>query len=160
VQSLEIFTPNGAGTWSAPKVLPFNYFYYPWTLLLPGGDLFIAGPQKPARRFNPAAATIIDDPARQFNQISSQRGVNMDGTAVLLPLKPPAYAPRVMVLGGSAADAQQTAEWIALSATHPAWQALPSLNVARDKVNSVLLPDGHVVVVGGIETLPDGGPAE
>jgi len=79
---------------------------------------------------------------------------------VLLPLKPPAYAPRVMILGGSAADAQQTAEWIDLSATHPAWQALPNLNVARDKVNSVLLPDGRVLVIGGIQTLPDGGPAE
>jgi hypothetical protein len=84
----------------------------------------------------------------------------MDGTAVLLPLKPPSYAPRVMVLGGSAADAQQTAEWIDLSAPQPVWQALPGLNVPRDKVNSVLLPDGRVLVVGGIETLPDGGPAE
>lgn len=160
VQSLEIFTPGGAGTWSAPKTVPFNYFYYPWTFLLPGGDLFIAGPQKPARRFNAAAATIVDDPARQYNQLSSQRGVNMDGTAVLLPLKPPTYTPRVMILGGSAADAQQTAEWIDLSAAHPAWQALPNLNVPRDKVNSVLLPDGRVLIAGGIETLPDGGPAE
>jgi plastocyanin len=159
VQSLEIFNP-GAGTWSAAKTVPFNYFYYPWTFLLPGADLFIAGPQKPARRFNPAATPIVDDPARQYNQISSQRGVNMDGTAVLLPLKPPNYAPRVMVLGGSAADAQQTAEWIDLSAVHPAWQALPNLNVPRDKVSSVLLPDGQVLVVGGIDTLTDGGPAE
>jgi plastocyanin len=160
VQSLEVFTPGGVGTWSPPKTVPFNYFYYPWTFLLPGGDLFIAGPQKPARRFDPTAATIVDDPARQYNQISSQRGVNMDGTAVLLPLKPPNYAPCVMILGGSAADAQQTAEWIDLSATHPAWEALPNLNVPRDKVNSVLLPDGRILVVGGIETLSDGGPAE
>ena len=79
---------------------------------------------------------------------------------MLLPLKPPNYVPRVMVLGGSAADAQQTAEWIDLSAANPAWEALPNLNVPRDKVNSVLLPDGRVLVVGGIETLPDGGPAE
>jgi hypothetical protein len=84
----------------------------------------------------------------------------MDGTAVLLPLKPPGFEPRVMVLGGSALDAQQTAEWIDLSVASPTWQALPNLNVARDKVNSVLLPDGRVLVVGGIETLPDGGPAE
>lgn len=160
VQSLEIFTPGGGGAWSAPKTVPFNYFYYPWTFLLPGGDLFIAGPQKPARRFSPGATPIIDDPARQYNQISSQRGVNMDGTAVLLPLKPPNYTPRVMVLGGSAADAQQTAEWIDLSVANTAWEALPNLNVPRDKVSSVLLPDGHVLVVGGIETLPDGGPAE
>jgi len=160
VQSLEIFTPNGAGTWSAPKAVPFNYFYYPWTFLLPGGDLFIAGPQKPARRFDPSAAVITDDPARRYNQISSQRGVNMDGTAVLLPLKPPHYEPRVLILGGSAADAQQTAEWIDLSVAAPVWQALPNMNVPRDKVNSVLLPDGRVLVAGGIETLPDGGPAE
>jgi plastocyanin len=157
VQSFEVFTPGGAGAWSAPKALPFNYFYYPWTFLLPGGDLFIAGPQKPARRFDPMAMPIVD---KQYNQISSQRGVNMDGTAVLLPLKPPHYEPRVLILGGSAPDAQQTAEWIDLSVANPQWQALPNLNVTRDKVNSVLLPDGHVLVVGGIETLPDGGPAE
>ena len=161
VQSFEIFTPGGGGgAWSAPKAVPFNYFYYPWTFLLPGGDLFIAGPQKPARRFNPSAAVIVDNPALQYNQISSQRGVNMDGTAVLLSLKPPNYEPRVMVLGGSAADAQQTAEWIDLSVPNPSWQALPNLNMPRDKVNSVLLPDGRILVVGGIETLPDGGPAE
>ena len=160
VQSLEIFSPGGAGIWSAPKTLPFNYFYYPWSFLLPGGDIFIAGPQKPARRFDPMATPIVDNPARQYNQISSQRGVNMDGTAVLLPLKPPLYKPQVLVLGGSAVDAQQTAEWIDLSVASPSWQALPGLNVARDKVNSVLLPDGRVVVAGGIETLPDGGPVE
>lgn len=160
VQSFEIYTPGGTGAWSAPKTLPFNYFYYPWTFLLPGGNLFIAGPQKPARRFNPAATPIVDTPANQFNQISSQRGVNMDGTAVLLPLRPPHYEPRIMVAGGSAPDAQQTAEWIDLSLAAPAWQALPDMNVPRDKVNSVLLPDGRVLIAGGIQTLPDGGPAE
>jgi plastocyanin len=161
VASLEIYTPGGGGgSWSAPKAVPFNYYYYPWTFLLPGGDLFVAGPQKPARRFTPSAAVIVDNPAKQYNQISSQRGVNMDGTAILLPLRPPNYEPRVMVLGGSAPDAQQTAEWIDLSVANPAWQALPNLIMPRDKVNSVLLPDGRVLVAGGIETLPDGGPCE
>jgi plastocyanin len=166
--SLEIFTPGGAGAWSTPKALPFNYFYYPWTFLLPGGDLFIAGPQKPARRFDPTANPVIDDPARQYNQISPQRGVNMDGTAVLLPLRPPNYEPRVLVAGGTLAPAWspteagalKTAEWIDLSVDASAWQALPDMNVARDKLNSVLLPDGRVLVVGGFETPPDGGPVE
>jgi plastocyanin len=168
--SMEIFTPGGTGTWSAPKPLPFNYLYYPWTFLLPGGDLFIAGPQKPARRFDPTANPVVDDPARQYNQIASpQRGVNMDGTAVLLPLRPPHYQPRVLVAGGTSnganwssteAGALRTAEWIDLSAPAPAWTALPDMNVARDKVNSVLLPDGRVLIVGGFETPPDGGPAE
>ena len=56
----------------------------------------------------------------------------MDGTAVLLPLRPPQYEPRVMVVGGSASDARQTAEWIDLSVVAPAWQALPNLIMARD----------------------------
>ncbi|MHB8503379.1 MAG: galactose oxidase-like domain-containing protein [Candidatus Acidiferrales bacterium] len=168
--SLEIFTPGGAGTWSAPKTVPFNYFYYPWTFLLRGGDLFIAGPQKPARRFNPAATPIIDDPSRQYNQLTpQQRGVNMDGTAVLLPLRPPNYEPRVLIAGGtsdgaiwtaSETDPLQSAEWIDLSVAAPAWQALPDMNVARRHVNSVLLPDGRVLILGGVEMPPDGGPVE
>jgi plastocyanin len=160
VDSFEIFTPGGAGTWSVPKALPYNYFYYPWTFLLPDGDLFIAGPQKPARRVRWTATPVVDDPLRRHDQVFPQRGINMDGTAVLLPLRPPGYAPRILIAGGDGPATQQSAEWIDLSAPAPAWQALPNMNVPRDKVNSVLLPDGHVLIVGGIETLPDGGPAE
>ncbi len=160
VTSFEIFTPGaGGGSWSAPKTVPFNYFYYPWTFLLPGGDLFIAGPQKPARRFDHTANPIVDDPMRRYNQLSPPRGFNMDGTAVLLPLRPPDYRPRVLVAGGIA-PADQTAEWIDLSAPAPAWEALPNLNVPRDKLNSVLLPDGRVFIAGGVLSLADGGPAE
>ncbi len=165
--SFEIYS---GGAWSAPKALPFNYFYYPWTFLLPGGDLFVAGPQKPARRFDPTATPIIDNPAKQYNQLSpQQRGVNMDGTAVLLPLRPPKYEPRVLIAGGtsdgaiwtaSEKDPLQTAEWIDLSAAAPAWQALPDMNVARRHLNSVLLPDGRVLILGGVEMPPDGGPIE
>ena len=168
--SFEIFTPGGPGAWSAPKTVPFNYFYYPWTFLLHGGDLFIAGPQKPARRFNPAVTPIIDDPSRQYNQLTAQqRGVNMDGTAVLLPLRPPNYEPRVLIAGGTSdgaiwtpteADPLASAEWIDLSVATPAWQALPDMNVARRHVNSVLLPDGRVLILGGVEMPPDGGPVE
>src|SRR5439155_13446823 len=104
--SFEIFDPAGGGSWSAAEPLPFNYFYYPWTFLLPGGDLFIAGPQKPARRFNPSATPIIDDPAKQYNQLTPlQRGVNMDATAVLLPLRPPHYEPRVLIACGTSRGA-------------------------------------------------------
>jgi len=45
-KSIEVYDPQ-TGTWSAPKPLPatFDFVYYPWTYLLPGGDLFIAGHQ-------------------------------------------------------------------------------------------------------------------
>ena len=159
VPSFEIYSPGGGGSWSAPKSLPFNYFYYPWTFLLPGGDLFVAGPQKPSRRFNPNASPVV---AQQYNQLyPQQRGVNMDGTSVLLPLRPPSYKPRVLVAGGTDRGANwsstemgalQSAEWIDLSVASPAWQALPDMNIARDKVNSVLLPDGRILILGGYET--------
>jgi hypothetical protein len=34
------------------------------------------------------------------------------------------------------------------------------MNIARDNVNSVLLPDGRVAIMGGFNTPPDGGPVE
>lgn len=160
--SLEVFTPGGAGSWSAPKALPFNFLFYPWTFVLPNGLLFIAGPQKPARRFDWTVTPVPDPVANQFNQVFPQRGVNMDGTAVLLPLRPPNYEPRVLIAGGNGPAVQQSAEWIDLSAATPAWQSLaPGLNIPRDKLTSVLLPDGQVIVVGGaVGALPDGGPVE
>jgi plastocyanin len=162
----EIYDP-ATGTWSAPVTLPFNYLWYPWTFLLPLGDLFIAGPQKPARRFDYTATPIVNDPMREYNQVYPQRGVNMDGTAVMLALKPPLYQPRILIAGGSSvywtsseAGALKTAEWIDLSVASPVWQALPDMNIARDHTNSVLLPDGRVVIMGGVDLPPDGGPVE
>jgi hypothetical protein len=134
---------------------------------LPDGQLFIAGPQKPSRRFDYAATPIVDTPANQFNQVYPQRGVNMDGTAVLLPLRPPGFEPKVLIAGGSStywsgtdAGALKTAEWIDLSSASPAWTAVPDMNVARDHMQSVLLPDGRVVVMGGTDLQPGGGPIE
>ena len=168
--NFEIFDPAGAGgtgAWSAPVPLPFNYLWYPWTFVLPDGDLFIAGPQKPARRFDYHTTPVVDDPARQYQQVYPQRGVNMDGTAVLLPMRPPNYAPRVLIAGGSSsywsgtnAGALNTAEWIDLSAASPTWSALPNMNIARDHLQSVLLPDGRVVFMGGTDLTPGGGPIE
>jgi hypothetical protein len=158
---IEIFAAGGAGSWSAANPTPFNYLYYPWTFLLPGGQLFVAGPQKPSRRFDPAGAPIADDPNQRWDQIYSQRGVNMEGTAVLLPLRPPQYTPRVLICGGSPVDAQQSSEWIDLSQAPPTWQDAGELNVPRSRLNSVLLPDGRVMIAGGAtDVRPDGGPVE
>ena len=109
-------------------------------------------------------------PRAAVDQVYPARGVNMEGTAVLLPLRPPGYAPRVLIAGGTGATrlnwnagesgAMKSAEWIDLSAAAPAWQALPDMNVERGKLNSVLLPDGRVAILGGWENPPDGGPIE
>jgi hypothetical protein len=136
-----------------------HHEFYPWTYLLPGGRLFIAGPHVPTQRFDLAnpAGTLESFPTIAGNR--STGGEN--GTSVLLPLRGPAYAPRALILGGDPAPAQQTAEIIDLSVASPTWTAVPNLNVARPgQVNSVLLPDGHVFVAGGIYGAGDGGPCE
>ena len=88
---------RGGGAWSAPKPYRSTTSITHGPSCCPVGDLFIAGPQKPARRFNPAATPIVDDPARQYNQISLaarrqhgwHRGVAAAQTA--------RYVPRVMI---------------------------------------------------------------
>jgi len=160
--SIEVYDP-GAGTWSAPKPLPasFDYAFYPWTYLLPGGELFIAGHQQTTRRFDWTATPIIDDPAKKWDTNAGDRspGGAEKGTSVLLPLRPPNYEPRVLIAAGSTAAAQQTAEMIDLSVATPSWTNLKNLNVPRlEQCTSVLLPDGKVFLAGGVIGSP--GPAE
>lgn len=161
-KSIEVYDPQ-TGTWSVPKMLPltFDYAYYPWTYLLPGGDLFIAGHQGVTRRFDWTANPIVDDPALKWSTIAGDRspGGGEKGTSVFLPLRPPTYAPRVLIAAGNSLPAQQTAEMIDLSTAVPAWTALPNLNVTRpEQCTACLLPDGKVFIAGGVPGAP--GPAE
>jgi hypothetical protein len=168
-KTIEIYNP-GPKTWDPPIALPstFDYLYYPWTYLLPGGDLFIAGPTGITRRFNPLAP--VDDPSKTWPSIAGNRSsVGEKGTSVLLPLLPPDYKPRVLIAGGDTPapppgipvthPSSETAEIIDLSAATPAWKPLPNLNKARPhQVNTVLMPDGRIFLAGGIAN--SGGPAE
>jgi len=123
------------------------------------------------RRFDWTASPIVDDPAQAWNTIAGDRSFMGDtgelGTSVLLPLRPPLYALRVLIAGGdgslSPADrvskVQITAEMIDLSVPAPAWTALPDMNVPRPRqFTATLLPDGKVFIAGGVPNSP--GPAE
>jgi plastocyanin len=162
-KSIEVYDPQ-AGTWSAPKALPatFDYVYYPWTYLLPEGDLFIAGHQGVTRRFDWTANPIVDDPAMSWTTIAGDRspGGGEKGTSVLLPLRHDQnYAPHVLIAAGNTAAAEQSSEMIDLSAAVPAWTALPDLNEARpEQCTACLLPDSKVLIAGGVVGSP--GPAE
>jgi FtsP/CotA-like multicopper oxidase with cupredoxin domain len=161
-QTIEVYDPT-PGTWQPPIPLPstfwstipdpnVDYLYYPWTYLLPGGDLFIAGPRSVTRRFNWTTTPIIDDPAHRWNTIAGNRSTGGEkGTSVLLPLNAPDYRPRVIIAGGNTNTSKKTAEIIDLGAVSPAWSALPDLNQERaEQVNTVLLPDGRVFLAGGV----------
>lgn len=160
-KSFEVYD-HGAGSWSAPIPVPgsmYHHQYYPWSYVLPGEKVFIAGPHAPTQRFDWDMSGVSN--LESFPTIAGDRSTGGEkGTSVLLGLRPPEYRPQVLIAGGDFGPAQQTAEWIDLSSPTPTWQALPNLNVARaQQVNSVLLPDGRVLVAGGVDG-PDGGQAE
>ena len=159
--TIEIYDP-AAGTWSAPKPMPaaFDYLFYPWVYLLPDGELFVGGPQEIARKFDWSAAVIAGDPAKTWPTGKGDRGSNMNGTSVLLALRPPDYKPVVLIMGGAPAIVQKSTQVMDLSAATPAWADGPDLKQNRINCTAVLLPNGHVFIAGGIPAIADGGPVE
>jgi hypothetical protein len=157
-KSIEQFTGT---TWPMRVVTPptmDHHVFYPWTYLLPDDTLFIAGPHGPSQRFN---WNPINVTATYPNRITDRSSGGEKGTSVILPLRPPAYEPRVIVIGGDLPGAADSVELIDLSVPAPAWRDLPNLQIPRsDQVNSVLLPDGRVFVCGGAMGPGDGAQIE
>ncbi len=114
---------------------------YPRMHVLPSGKVFHAGPENLSSTFDPATLTWQ---GVAFNNYG-YRGM---GTSVLLPLEPPDYRPKVLILGGGM-PSTDTAEIIDLADPRPAWSYTASMNHARRHTNAVLLPDGKVLVAGG-----------
>jgi len=161
--SLEIYDPV-AGTWGVPKALPWNdYHYYPWTFLLPGGDLFIAGPQQMTRRFdwqpNLISAASLERPTNAGDRASFNG--SQQGTGLLLTLRPSGYEAKVLIAGGIGTTGDKS-ETINLADANPQWQYEADLNESRVGCTSILLPNGKVFLAGGMTsgTAPIGGPGE
>jgi hypothetical protein len=80
-----------------------------------------------------------------------------DGCSILLPIKPsPSTEVKVLIFGGREYDpafnnqvANNTAEIINLADNKPDWVPAPSLTLARNHANAVMLPDGKIFVTGG-----------
>ncbi len=124
-----------------------NVGFYPRLHLLRSGKLFYSGvttdPLGTASRlFDPGTNTwspVVD------NLNFGKRG---DGMSVLLP-----GLREVLAIGGSPVENTSTAtastEIIDLSDPAPQWRTIAPMNHARKESNSVLLPDGNLLVVGG-----------
>ena len=123
-----------------------NVGLYPRLHLLPSGKLFYSGVTtdplgSASRLFDPGTNTwspVVD------NVNFGKRG---DGMSVLLP-----GLQKVLAMGGSSVEkgtATASAEIIDLSDSAPQWRTIAPMNHARKHSNSVLLPDGKLLVVGG-----------
>ena len=107
---------------------------YPRTHLLANGKILKSGHAKTSLLFDPAT--------NRWTNSASMSTARSHGTVALLP-----GAMKVLTAGGGAP--LRTAETLDLSEASPRWRATGSLNHARMLSNSVVLPDGQVLVIGG-----------
>jgi len=144
--TVEIYDLRSAGTgWSDPTSAPFSPPLYPRLMLLPDGTVFYTGHGSGGSSsngwvFTPATGQwTISVPTTQDRTY---------GSAVMLPLLPPSYAPRVMNFGGGS-PATSSTEIIDLSASSPNWMPGPNMSTGRIQMNAVLLPNGRVIAMDG-----------
>jgi hypothetical protein len=130
---------------------------YPFVFVLPSGQLLFHS-RHVSRRYDPASGAWGPE-LPGVSQVS--RTYPCEGSAVLLPLQPPAYTPKVLVVGGGGANPEEvalstpstaSAEILDLGDAQPAWRSTAPMAFPRVMPDAVLLPDGSVAVVGGSAT--------
>ena len=113
---------------------------YPRMHVMPNGKVLKTGPARMSTYFDPATNTWKNVAAMQY-------GARRNGSSILLP-----GAGQVMAIGGQSPGAVSptgTVEILDTSVAAPKWRYTTSLTYPRMHANSVVLPDGQVLVVGG-----------
>ena len=158
-KDVELFTPSaaldGVGTMSllgnvGGSQQPPNPGLYPHIFPMPSGRALIAGP-------HPHDSWLLNPPgpsnAFSFLDVPDASRDRVWDTAVQVPAGP-AGSTRVMQIGGSASSSTTslgtpTTEIFNEAAISAGWRAGAPLNIGRSHHNTVLLPDGSMVTVGG-----------
>jgi hypothetical protein len=144
--TVEIYDLRNAGAgWASPVSGPFSPPLYPRMFLLPSGKVFYTGHGSGS---SSSTAWIFDSVSRTWASSVATTRDRTYGSAVLLPLLPPGYTPKVMNFGGGS-PATSTTEIIDLSASSPVWSAGPPMTTGRIQMNAIILPNGKVLAEGG-----------
>ena len=158
-EDIETFTPaaglDGTGTIeligstseTSGSLKPPTGGYYPHMFAMPSGRAFVVGPQQHQTWFmNDWTGSLGWAPAAEM----SKRRIW--GTAVPLP-GGTGGSTKIMALGGSTFEetlpSNATTEVYDEAQPGLGWQTAPSMNIGRGHANTVLLPDGSMVEVGG-----------
>jgi hypothetical protein len=162
--TLQIFNPKN-NLLQSPQSLPFRIDLYPFVHLLPSGKIFVHS-ENISRIYDSRNNTWEKNPKTgKLNEYKTQYAFSRtnpgQGTCVLLPLLPdsnPPYKPRIMLIGGAGSNnpnkdtnATETAEIIDFSETMPEWRYTKPMNHPRVMPDSVILPDGNILIVNGSE---------
>jgi hypothetical protein len=157
--TVEIYDLAYAGVgWTIPVAAPFIPPLFPRMELLPNGTVFYNGQGSGGggAPYITPNGWILNPTTQSWTQSAAITTWRSGGSAVLLPLLPPNYVPKVMNFGGNS-PAYSSTEIIDLSATSPKWTAGPNMSAERVLFNAVLLPNGKVLTEGGSSTynVPD-----
>ena len=162
-KDVEVFTPsadpNGRGTITKIGVrggagAPPDGGLYPHLAVMPSGRVLVAGPDLNDSWFlnDPGPGNVFG-----WSDYPGASGKRLWGAGVLEPGSP-GGSTRYTLLGGSDPDYSHspppartvaTGETFDEGNTGPGWQPAPSMNIPRSHLNTVLLPDGSKVTVGG-----------
>jgi hypothetical protein len=170
VSQAEVYDPT-ADTWTdLPASANKSMDIYPSLHLMPDGTILYTG-----TRWSGSSGVWMSPPASARLNLVTNTWTDVDdheipdrteGCSILLPpyepgplihehddipkpRKDPPTVSRVLVVGGHGATA--TAEIIDMAEAAPAWRRTADMNFPRRNVNSVLLPDGKVLICSGIQ---------
>jgi hypothetical protein len=130
----QVWTGSG---WRDLTSAVLNLPLYPQMHLAPDGRVFLAGPNKRTRWLDTTGTGSWSmGPDRTFPSRDY-------GTSVL-------YGDGKILYIGGGNPPTDTAEVIDLNETSPAWRTVGSMSIARRQTNATLLPDGKVLVTGGV----------
>jgi len=165
-EDFEIFDPTTNTLTSPTKFLP-DICLYPFVHVLPGGSVFVHSRNRtrlfiPDATSSPLGRTL--SPEVYFTKTSSTRNYPGAGTSVVLPLRPSdGMRAQVLIAGGTSAASNPSSTTPATAsaqrfifdggrgtARQSGWMNAGTLSSARFMCDSVLLPDGNVLVVGGV----------
>jgi hypothetical protein len=153
---IEVFSSERR-EWKTLKGSNWRLPLYPRLHILPNGDIFYAG------SFNthyvypfvvtafPSATLNIH--TGKWKTIGNPNNVKREeGTTVLLPLLPPDYPARILLIGGGTPqgeDAISDVELIDFSRSNPKYQRKGNMKNPRYYNYAVILPDQNILVLGG-----------
>ena len=144
---VEVYTPTGP-TGRVNLVGDRSLNFYPHWFVLPDGRALLAGPGRSDSAFlNLSTFAFTNNPILNTSR-------NGYGSGVLLP-GPPSGSSRVFLAGGGGTTTTET-----FDAANPSagWRLAASLPQIRRNLNTVILPDGDLLAVGGNSEGQEGSP--
>lgn len=112
---------------------------YPMMMLAPNGRVFSPGPERQTRSLDTSGTGAWSVVAARGGGFGVFRRY---GSAVM-------YAPGKILTMGGGDPPTNSAEVIDLNQPSPSWRVVASMTHARRQLNTLLLPDGKVLVTGG-----------